>query len=132
MDLSLAKRIAPHIHVVAGVNLEGNAARSLMTDVAPLLEAGRSVVLDLSTVEFADSSGLGVLCALADYARAHGSNLALACCSRRLEAILSRLPARRIPARQATCDGLDAGQLPWPERPDGPPTLSFQDQKPRT
>ena len=84
---------------------------------ARLVEAGaRSVVVDLSRVEFLDSTGLGVLVGALKRLRAAGGNLALVCGHERLLKIFRITALDRVFALYDTVDaatsatGTDTGQ----------------------
>ncbi len=87
--------------VLGVVNLDAVAARRLRLEVLPIVGAGGSVVLDMGGIEFADSSGLGAICALKK-ASEQGGLVVLARCSRRLETILAKVPEGRLPERFTT------------------------------
>jgi anti-sigma B factor antagonist len=67
----------------------GNELQQLKPELATLAGAPKSVlVLDLSQVEYADSSGIGVLLYLDDLARSAGSAMRIAGATRRVQEVL--------------------------------------------
>jgi len=87
--------------VAAGVkNLDANVAAAFRARGLEAVEDGTPVVLDLSGVEFADSSGLGALRAVLEHGQP--GTMALAGVSPRLQRILVRIPARLLLPRHGT------------------------------
>ena len=78
-------------YAVAVINLDASNAARIISEALPLLDDARPLILDLSTVQFADSSGLGALCSLAKQSRA--GQLSLKGVSDRLGRVLARVPA---------------------------------------
>lgn len=60
------------------------SAPALRDGLTELLEAGTSVVVDLSDVGFLDSTGLGALVAARTTASEHGAQLSLVCTHQRI------------------------------------------------
>ncbi len=85
------------VATVRGGNLDAAAARELRREVTGWLGRGMAVVLDLATVDFADSSGLGVVCRLNEEAGI--GRLAVAAGSPRLDWYFARIPSHRLPPR---------------------------------
>ena len=73
------------------INLDASSSPRVRSEVLPLLDDPRPLMLDLSSVQFADSSGLGVLCDFANRARV--DQLKFIGVSDRLTRILARVPA---------------------------------------
>jgi anti-sigma B factor antagonist len=74
------------LHAGGSVDLHGG---DLLEDAArPFLEAGQRLVVDLSEVQFIDSSGLGALIALQQQAADAGGELALRSPSRAVRRVL--------------------------------------------
>src|SRR5205809_2369992 len=95
MELSLSTRTVDD-HTVLEVRGEVDVytAPRLRERLIELVEAGaRSVVVDLSAVEFLDSTGLGVLVGALKRLRAAGGSLALVCWHARLPKIFRVMAA---------------------------------------
>ena len=108
MSHSLKNRVSPLVFVLGCRNLDIDGARRIRKEVLPAIKEGRGVVIDLKGVEFADSSGVGALAALAS-SGGRTVPVALVTCNRRLEQMLSRLPPSRLPPRYVTLiEGMDA------------------------
>ena len=69
-------------------NLDASVANQFLTDLLPLLSGNVPVVIDIAAVKFVDSSGLGVLCRLAE--KSTPTHLRLVGVSERLAKALSR------------------------------------------
>jgi anti-sigma B factor antagonist len=107
----------PFTVVEVGGEVDVYTAPRLRERLVELVEAGaRSVIVDLSRVEFLDSTGLGVLVGALKRLRAAGGSLALVCGHERLLKIfritaLDRVFALYDTVEAATTDlGADAGQ----------------------
>ena len=81
---------------VRGTNLDAAVAPLLRLAAARGLGIGPTLIVDLTTVEFADTSGIGVLCVLSR--EAGPGAMALVGVSFRLRQILARIPPQRLPA----------------------------------
>jgi anti-sigma B factor antagonist len=81
MELSLAGReVAGHSVLEVGGEVDVYTAPVLRERLAQLIDGGaRSVVVDLSRVDFLDSTGLGVLVGALKRLRAAGGGLSLVC-----------------------------------------------------
>lgn len=81
MDLSLSTRIEGDYTVLTvGGEVDVYTAPKLRERLVDLVDAGsRKVVVDLATVEFLDSTGLGVLVGAHKRLRGAGGTLALVC-----------------------------------------------------
>jgi anti-sigma B factor antagonist len=118
MELSLSTRtVDEHTVLEVGGEVDVYTAPRLRERLVELVEAGaRSVVVDLSRVEFLDSTGLGVLVGALKRLRAADGNLALVCGHERLLKIfritaLDRVFALYDSVEAATAGaGADAGQ----------------------
>lgn len=86
MELSLSTRtVADHTVLEVGGEVDVYTAPRLRERIVELVEGGsRRIVVDLSRVEFLDSTGLGVLVGALKRLRAVGGSLALVCCHERL------------------------------------------------
>ena len=76
------------------INIDASNSANLMAEVLPLLDDTQPLFLDMSSVQFADSSGLGVLCTLAK--RARFDQLKFQGVSTRLGRVLARVPALEV------------------------------------
>lgn len=77
MQITLSTQTDPMVTAVVG-RLDLRTAPELRTQVAAALVAGPgSMIIDLSDVEFIDSSGLGVLIGLHKQTAARGGRLAI-------------------------------------------------------
>lgn len=76
------------------INLDASNSANFQSEILPLLEDPRPLILDMSTVQFADSSGLGVLCSLAK--RARFDQLKFQGVSPRLSRVLCRVPSLEV------------------------------------
>jgi anti-sigma B factor antagonist len=118
MELSLSTRtVDDHTVLEVGGEVDVYTAPRLRERLVELVEAGaRSVIVDLSRVEFLDSTGLGVLVGALKRLRAAGGTLALVCGHERLLKIfritaLDRVFALYDSVEAATAaTGADAGQ----------------------
>lgn len=86
MELSMATRtVGDHTVLVVGGEVDVYTAPRLRERLVELIEQGaRRVVVDLSRVEFLDSTGLGVLVGALKRLRAVGGVLGLVCSHERL------------------------------------------------
>src|SRR3954447_11271663 len=118
MELSLSTRtVGDHTGLEVGGEVDVYTAPRLRERLVELVEAGaRSVIVDLSRVEFLGSTGLGVLVGALKRLRAAGGTLALVCGHERLLKIfritaLDRVFALYDSVEAATAaTGADAGQ----------------------
>ncbi|MDX2036732.1 MAG: hypothetical protein SFX72_08775 [Isosphaeraceae bacterium] len=89
------------VYSVVGRSLDCAITRSLRRELLygniPILP----LIIDLEMVEFADSSGIGLLCQLHECL---GEAVVLAKCGRRLSAILDKYPRTRMPRRYPTLE----------------------------
>lgn len=76
-------------------NLDAATCSRVREDLLKKIQGGESVILDAQFVQFADSSGLGLLRTLTNHVGP--TRFALANVSSRLRRCLERLPADRIP-----------------------------------
>jgi anti-sigma B factor antagonist len=110
MELSLATReIAGHtvVHVRGEVDIYTSSL--LRERLVELVEAGaRQVVVDLSGVDFLDSSGLGVLVGALKRLRTAGGDLGLVCTSEKLLKIFRITALDRVFALHETVDAATA------------------------
>lgn len=64
------------LHVDAGT-LDASNSREFKTKVTPIVESNRKVLIDMSSLEFVDSTGLGALVSCLKAATAAGGDLRL-------------------------------------------------------
>jgi anti-sigma B factor antagonist len=118
MDLSLSTRtVGDHTVLEVGGEVDVYTAPRLRERLVELVEAGaRKVIVDLSRVEFLDSTGLGVLVGALKRLRAAGGTLALVCGHERLLKIFRITALDRVFALYDTVEAAtaatdtDAGQ----------------------
>jgi anti-sigma B factor antagonist len=118
MELALSTRaVGDHTVLEVGGEVDVYTAPRLRERLIELVEAGaRNVVVDLSRVEFLDSTGLGVLVGALKRLRAVGGSLGLVCAQERLLKIfritaLDRVFSLYDSVEAATAaTGADAGQ----------------------
>ena len=86
MELSLATRsVSGHVVLEIGGEIDVYTAPRLRERLVELVAAGQNqVVVDLSRVDFLDSTGLGVLVGVHRRLRAGGGSLGLVCAHERL------------------------------------------------
>ena len=118
-----ALRLEPMRDNWVRVYVEGELAltssSALEVALARELEANSHILLDLSRIDFIDSSGLRAMTALVRTAKAHGRKLRLSSDlpphARRLMEIVGLLPF--VPIGESDADVGSAGELPeWPHR----------------
>lgn len=90
MNILYINQEPSHTFKVDLINIDASNFARFLSEVLPLLDDPQPLILDLASVQFADSSGLGVLCALAGRARA--DQLKFQGVSDRLSRILARVP----------------------------------------
>ncbi len=90
------------IVTVRGTNLDAAVAPLLRLSAESGLQIGTTLIIDLSTVEFADTSGIGVLCALSR--EAGPGAIAIVAVGLKLRRFLSRVPAHRLAAIYESVD----------------------------
>src|SRR5262249_34426533 len=86
MDLSLSARsVADRTVLEVGGEIDVYTAPSLRTKIISLIEDGtKTLIVDLTHVEFLDSTGLGVLVGALKRLRGVGGELAIVCDQERL------------------------------------------------
>jgi anti-sigma B factor antagonist len=85
VELSVSKQGDAEVPVVAvSGEVDVYSAPALRDGLTELLEAGTSVVVDLTDVGFLDSTGLGALVAARTTAAEHGASLPLVCTHQRI------------------------------------------------
>lgn len=111
MDLSIdvSNHEASTVITLSG-DIDIETAPALREQLAALPPRVRTVVVDLSDVEFLDSSGVGALVGAADALRAAGGSLRLACPRPRVQKVfrISRL-AEVIPIYEDVGEACTAG-----------------------
>jgi len=117
---------APPIWGVPHISLDAAVASALVTELVPLLVAGE-LILDLTEVQFADSSGISVLVRL--HARCPG-RFWIMNVSPALAACLKRAPADRLPPQIDPPPGWEPvvrpGSLMLAESPTEPATSDIR------
>ena len=104
---------------VGSMNLDASTSRRLRSDIAIRVEKGHRVIVDMTDVQFADSSGISLLTSFAVDA-SEVPSCVIVHCSRRLEVILQRIPRERLPMKFQTLEkAIDAFRdaKPSPARP---------------
>ena len=86
MDLTMSARtVADHTVLEVGGEIDVYTAPTLRARLVALVDAGAtSIIVDLSRVEFLDSTGLGVLVGGLKRVRAHDGSLDLVCTQERI------------------------------------------------
>lgn len=95
MKLEITQEQGVFILRPEGPNLDATLSGRLRQEITSVLDEDGCLVLDLSQVQFADSSGLSVLC---DMQRRAGENrIAVVGVGGRLASIFSRIPGGQLP-----------------------------------
>ncbi|MDZ7271913.1 MAG: STAS domain-containing protein [candidate division KSB1 bacterium] len=90
MTVAETKRGAVTVLSLAGKIMGGPDAGLLNEKVHQLIDAGtKNVVLDLSQVQWMNSSGLGILISAASTLRNNGGELKLACITPRIRSLMT-------------------------------------------
>jgi anti-sigma B factor antagonist len=76
--------------------LDASNAGELKRDIAPVIEANKKVVLDLSRLRFVDSSGLGALLSCLRQLTGRGGDLRLSGMSKPVRALFELVRMHRI------------------------------------
>ena len=84
------------IALVSVEELDAGNAGEFKRDLAPLLEANRKIVLDLSRLRFSDSSGLGAFISCLRKVNANGGDLKLCAMSDRVRALFELVQLQRV------------------------------------
>ena len=110
MELSMSTRVVgDHTVLEVGGEVDVYTAPGLRERLVELVEHGaRHVVVDLSRVEFLDSTGLGVLVGALKRLRAAGGTLGLVCSHERLLKIFRITALDRVFALYETVDAATA------------------------
>jgi anti-sigma B factor antagonist len=77
-------------------NLDAGVAKAFKSAMAPVLEAHRQVILDMSRVEFMDSSGLGALISCLRDVTAKGGDLKLFGLNKKIRALFEMVRLHRL------------------------------------
>ena len=77
-------------------DLDASNAADFKRDMAPVIDAGQKVVLDLSRLRFVDSSGLGAFISLLRKLNAKGGDLKLCGMSKPVRAVFELVRMHRI------------------------------------
>ncbi|MCK5573738.1 MAG: STAS domain-containing protein [Bacteroidetes bacterium] len=89
MNVTITQREAVTVITLQGNLMGGPDATSLNATIHDLIEKGSNrIVIDLSGVEFMNSSGLGLLLGTASAVRNSGGSLTLASASKKVETII--------------------------------------------
>lgn len=113
------QRLAGTVVVTVPVrNLDAGVSRHLADTISDAADEGTPLVVDLSAVEFIDTSGLGALCAARR--RLGRGRCRLAGVSERLAPGLGRVPAHRLPPWYASLAEALAGLREAPFGHEGP------------
>ena len=81
---------------VPGPHLDASNAREFSRDIGPVLEANRKVILDVSKVEFVDSSGLGAFLSCLRRLNAGGGDLKMCGLAKPVRVIFELVRFHRI------------------------------------
>ena len=119
MELSLSTRaVTGHTVLEVGGEVDVYTAPRLRERLVELVDEGaRSVIVDLSRVEFLDSTGLGVLVGALKRLRAVGGGLALVCGHERLLKIFRITALDRVFSLYDTVDAATAAMSSDPGQP---------------
>jgi anti-anti-sigma factor len=99
-SFTVSRQLGVTVLRVGSKNLDATSTGDFLATVAEAATARAPMVVDLSTVEYMDSSGLGVLCAAAR--KANSVPVWIAGISPRLSAVLAQVPSRCLPPRHGT------------------------------
>ena len=77
-------------------DLDASNSNEFKHDIAPVLESGDKVVIDLSSVRFVDSSGLGAMLSCLRQMTAKGGDLKLSGMSKQVRATFELVRMHRI------------------------------------
>jgi len=96
MDLSL--EITDHIAVVRvpGHNLEAGNAQAFKDAMAPVIQTHHRIVLDMSQLQFIDSSGLGAILSCLKQLHARNGALRVCCVSKPIQSLFDLVRMNRI------------------------------------
>lgn len=84
------------VATVPVVELDASNVAEFKRDMAPLLEAQRELVLDLTRVRFIDSSGMGAILSCLRQLTARGGDLKLCGLSRQVRTVFELVRMHRI------------------------------------
>ncbi len=84
------------IVTIPGKSLDSGNSREFKAEIAPVLEAHRKLVFDLSQLSFVDSSGLGAILSCLRQANAGGGDLKLCGLSKPVRALFELVRMHRI------------------------------------
>jgi anti-sigma B factor antagonist len=84
------------VHVIAGEYLDAGNVRDFKQAVAPMLQPGIKLVLDLSELKFVDSSGLGALLSCLRQLTAQGGDLKLCGVTRPVRALFELVRMHKV------------------------------------
>jgi len=104
MQIAVEKVGDVAVAVVPVEELDASNAAEFKRDIAPVLEANASVVLDLTGVRFVDSSGLGAFISCLRKLNAKGGDLKLSGMSTQVRAVFELVRMHRVFDIAATKD----------------------------
>ncbi len=81
---------------IAVDTLDSSNEKRFKKEVIPILEPNSKVILDMSEVEFIDSSGLGVVLSCYRHVNAAGGDLRLCCLSEQVRTLFELVRMHRI------------------------------------
>ena len=113
MDLSLATRtVSDRTVVVVSGEIDVYTAPKLREQIVSLVDEGQyHLIIDMSGVEFLDSTGLGVLVGGLKRVRAHDGSLALVCGEERILKIFRITGLTKVFPIHATVDEAVAAEV---------------------
>ena len=113
MDLSLATRtVSDRTVVVVSGEIDVYTAPKLREQIVSLVDEGQyHLIIDMSGVEFLDSTGLGVLVGGLKRVRAHDGSLALVCDEERILKIFRITGLTKVFPIHATVDEAVAAEV---------------------
>ena len=96
MDIAVDKLGDVVVATIPVDELDASSSVELKRDIAPILEANTRLVIDLTPLQFVDSSGLGALLSCLRQLRAKGGDLKLCCISKQVKAALELVRLHRV------------------------------------
>jgi anti-sigma B factor antagonist len=96
MDISVEKTGDIAVAIIPVDELDAANSGELKRDMAPILEANTKVVIDLGSVRFVDSSGLGAILSCLRHLAARGGDLKLCTLSKQVRAAFELVRMHRV------------------------------------
>ena len=96
MQIAVEKKDDVVIARIPVADLDAANSGEFKHDIAPILESGTKVVIDLSAVRFVDSSGLGAMLSCLRQMTARGGDLKLSGMSQQVRATFELVRMHRI------------------------------------